>query len=596
MMHHVPAALLAFLAIEACATEPAIPLSARGEANLAAYARLLGYVRWFHPSDEVMSADWHRLAIEGVQTIESAKDTGELSQRLRQLFQPLAPTLAVFPSDKPPSAKYVPDGDAAKHRLLIRRHLSVPVRGDPNAFKNTRVEAKDALPKLKAKEKIVLPDPAKAETIELGGGVSCRLPLALYADDKGTLPRGDAMLVAKRLAKLDSETTTSDRATRLAIVILAWIEAQHFFPYFDVIDTDWPAELKKALARAATDADDNAFLSTMRRMTAALHDGHAGVRSPALMPGYFPPIRWDWIEDRLLIVRVAKDAPGGFEVGDTVTAINGSPAVDALKKRAEEISGATPHFLRRAAMTGLALGKKGTTIEIEVEGQDGKKRKTKFERILTLDEYRALQSEPRPEPISEVRRGIWYLDLDRAGSKAFQEAVPKLAEARGLIVDLRGYPRFTHSLTEPLDFLCDKPLAGPPIWLPFWVFPDRRDAAFFAGRSLDVMPKKPHFQAKVVFLTDARAISAAETFLSIVQQHKLGAIVGQPTAGTNGNVRYVPLPAGYEVMFTGLKVLNYDGSTFHGKGVRPDVEVKRTIKGVLANKDEVLERGIEVVR
>lgn len=33
------------------------------------------------------------------------------------------------------------------------------------------------------------PDPQKPLLAELGGGVSCRMPLALYADAKGTLPR-----------------------------------------------------------------------------------------------------------------------------------------------------------------------------------------------------------------------------------------------------------------------------------------------------------------------------------------------------------------------------------------------------------------------
>jgi len=71
--------------------------------------------------------------------------------------------------------------------------------------------------------------------------------------------------------------------------------------------------------------------------------------------------------------------------------------------------------------------------------------------------------------------------------------------------------------------------------------------------------------------------------------------VGGPTAGTNGNVNPFTLPGGYRVVWTGMKVLKHDGKQHHGVGIQPTVPVTRTIKGVAAGRDEMLERGIEVV-
>ena len=42
-------------------------------------------------------------------------------------------------------------------------------------------------------------------------------------------------------------------------MIIAWNVFQHFYPYFDVVKTDWPAELPKALRTAATDAGPDEF-------------------------------------------------------------------------------------------------------------------------------------------------------------------------------------------------------------------------------------------------------------------------------------------------------------------------------------------------
>lgn len=70
---------------------------------------------------------------------------------------------------------------------------------------------------------------------------------------------------------------------------------------------------------------------------------------------------------------------------------------------------------------------------------------------------------------------------------------------------------------------------------------------------------------------------------------------GAPTAGANGNVRPVLLPGGYALQFTGLKVTNYDGTQYRGRGIRPHVPIERTIAGVVAGRDEVLERALEHV-
>ena len=110
-----------------------------------------------------------------------------------------------------------------------------------------------------------------------------------------------------------------------------------------------------------------------------------------------------------------------------------------------------------------------------------------------------------------------------------------------------------------------------------------------------LLPQPPRLPARVAFLTDGRAISYAETYLGIVENYKLAAIVGGPTAGTNGNVNPFQLPGGYRLAWTGMKVLKHDGSRHHGVGIQPTVPVARTLRGVAAGRDELLEKAIEVV-
>ena len=97
------------------------------------------------------------------------------------------------------------------------------------------------------------PDPAAAPrpdeplAVDLGGGVSALVPLALYKDASGTLPHVPASPASPAAAGQAERAALSgdDRATRLADVVLAWNVFQHFYPYFDVVQADWPGELQR---------------------------------------------------------------------------------------------------------------------------------------------------------------------------------------------------------------------------------------------------------------------------------------------------------------------------------------------------------------
>jgi C-terminal processing protease CtpA/Prc len=113
----------------------------------------------------------------------------------------------------------------------------------------------------------------------------------------------------------------------------------------------------------------------------------------------------------------------------------------------------------------------------------------------------------------------------------------------------------------------------------------------------DIQPASPRVTGRIVFLTDGRAISYAESVMGYVADRKLGTIVGGTTAGTNGNVASFAVPSGFVVAFTGMRVTGHDGRTpFHLVGVRPDVPVSPTLAGLRSGRDEPLERALALIR
>jgi uncharacterized protein (TIGR03437 family) len=208
----------------------------------------------------------------------------------------------------------------------------------------------------------------------------------------------------------------------------------------------------------------------------------------------------------------------------------------------------------------------------------------------SLEETLGAVPEPRPQSIAQIEPGIYYVDVTRATSAQWTAALPSLQAASGIVFDYRGYPQI-----YPLSNLATGFQTAFQMLIPRPQLPDRI-AVGFNSSSWSVSPTPPLLTAKAVFLTDGRAISYAESSLITVAAARLGDTVGGPSAGTDGNVTGFTLFGLYYMGFTGMKVVNQDGSQFHGIGVRPTVPVMRTRAGVAAGQDEILERGLALVR
>jgi C-terminal processing protease CtpA/Prc len=296
----------------------------------------------------------------------------------------------------------------------------------------------------------------------------------------------------------------------------------------------------------------------------------------------------------LVITHVAADAPGeaaSLKPGTVVLAIDGRPAADALADTERPISAATEQWRRVRGLRDLAEGAEARDVALEVQDAEGRVRTVNVRREPRSERL----AEPRPPKIHEIAPGVIYVDISRVDDRDFGEALPRLEKADGIVIDFRGYPgRIGPNAFFP--HLIDHPVTSAQWHFPLVTRPDQTDLSFRREGEWRITPREPYLKAKRAFVIDGRAISYAESCLGIVEHEKLGALVGGPTAGTNGNINPVTLPGGYRVIWTGLKVLKHDGSRHHGIGIQPTIPVSRTIAGVARGRDELLEKAIEAVK
>jgi C-terminal processing protease CtpA/Prc len=437
-----------------------------------------------------------------------------------------------------------------------------------------------------------LPAPGTVRMKDLGGGVAALIPISVPAEEAGGEEKAESQAESMPATVAGRPVgwvpTGNDRSTRLAAVSLAWPVFQHFYPYFDVVKTDWDQALPAALAKAAGDPDELAFLDTLRALVAKLKDGHGHVSLASAINPARLPVSFAWAGKDLAVDRATRES--GLVPGDVVLEIGGVPIADRVAQESSLVSAATEGWLRSRLLNELTSAPSDFPVAVKVRRRDGS---TAVVKIADAGRDRKELEVKRPANGSEVAPGVMYFDLDGATAADWNKALPALEKAKGLVFDLRGYPGDAGQLV--IRHLATKNVTSAEWHIPAVTLPDREGFACVRTAGWNLAPKKPHLTQKTAFITGGGAISYAESCMGIIEHYKLGEIVGEPTAGTNGNVNPFTLPGRYSVAWTGMKVLKHGGTQHHGIGIRPTVPCSRTLKGIAEGRDELLERAIEVV-
>lgn len=569
--HHAAAA-----SAPPAARAPARDRATTPEENLVAFARAYGYVRFFHPTDASHDADWQRIAVAGVQAVHDASTVDELARRLEALLHPLAPSLQLWvDGEEAPAAPPVP---RRRDGLVYWQYQGFP--GSTFSLHRPPYASVRVLPGETWRRRFAeSPAPDARVEAELAPALHVRLPLVLseaqaQAAARPPRPRLD----------VDPARDHDELAVRQAAVIEVWNVLRHFYPYQQDLALDWDAMLVSALRDTEDDASIDDVVDTLRGLLEPLHDGHGhvgheGQGSPATLP-----VRLELVEDRV-VVTGTRD-PERFAIGDVIERIGGEPARSKIDAIAERLSGTPQWRWFQAAAWEAPRAPLGEVVELELERQG------RTHRVAAEAERAPVPATPRPPAIHAFDDGIRYVDLTRASWTDLQAELPALATAPGVVFDMRGYPTENDPI---LDHLLDEPEDALWMHVPRFVEPHGTPVGWH-DIGWHRSPREPHIEAPVAFLISAEAISYAESMLSYVEAHELGTLVGTTTAGANGDIVRFDTLAGLFVIYSGMRVTRHDGSPFHQGGVRPQLEVHRTIAGLRAGRDEVLEAGLRVVR
>jgi C-terminal processing protease CtpA/Prc len=385
---------------------------------------------------------------------------------------------------------------------------------------------------------------------------------------------------------------------RLLAAIRAWNVIEHFYPYKSLLDTAWSDVLPAILRdfEAARDAPD--YGRAVARLASRLSDAHAYVAGPAYERGVvddgYPPIRVRVIEGQPIVTRIfdttaARSA--GISIGDVVQSVDGTPAPERLRALEQLTAAATSHDRTNRAALTFMNGPPGSMVRLGLTDAAGRRKEAVLER--RHEDVNTLYHRERAGEIVRILPGnVGYVDLDRLTLDMLDSMFTRLARTRAIIFDMRGYPTGTIWAIAPR--LTDSARIVARLETPLVGHNSPAPGVDAFHQVVEPAPVAQRYRGRVLMLMDERSVSQAEHTGLYLKAVSGATFVGSPTAGTNGEITTISLPGGLTMGFTGQAVTFPDGRQLQRVGLIPDFEVRPTVAGIRAGRDEVLEAALQI--
>ncbi|MCY1020433.1 S41 family peptidase [Pyxidicoccus sp. MSG2] len=369
---------------------------------------------------------------------------------------------------------------------------------------------------------------------------------------------------------------------------------RRFFPYFAVVGDGIDARLEETLAAVdAAPVSRERIRQLLRRFGAVLQDGHGFVidsKPPAtgILPALLEEVAGAPVVHRSLVPQLRP--------GDTLVRIGSMSAADWYAEELARTSAATPGY--RFDLATRRLGEQGEPLTLGLRALDGS------ERTETVRPWPPADAAAGLGPWGSLRPAgflgdlgapsVYYINLSGDVLTDLGDFLTRLKEAsgaRGLVLDMRGYPGIDQHAAA--QHLLQNTVRSAIFRIPSWTGPDQLDMEE-VQYTFPPLPE-PSFTGPIVLLVGPHTVSAAENFSIMLVAQKRVRVVGQRSAGTNGNVTMLQLPGAFRFISTGAEVLFPDRSTFHGVGIVPDVEVAPTAEDLATGRDAELLAAIELL-
>ena len=604
-MKHILIFIISLLFVATCGAKEhkfkQLSLSEFNEESIMKLSAMYGYTRYFYPNPHIEKIDWHFYLENKINKILTLTNEQEVDSFLLKEFSVFIPQLKFSSIELPLKTSLTTDSFFVKENTVNTGYSKTPITSTIKMFKDTDTN---------------IPVPDKYYGFLLYDHLHAYFPLALY--DLPVETRELKQVISEHKGKLKKGFYTSPYF-RIANAIINNNIIQHFYAYYeeDELDSIWLKNFKTYIGQVANCTSYKEYLEYTYLQYSYIKDTHVYVFAWYQMPGiplfarniriYYPDVTVRYIEGKICIVDYASSYKE-LKIGDEIVSVNGLPIETLIEQKLKFTSASTDasrynkmcdnflfHSFTKDSVLNLSIKRGDHVIEIPVIANKKTSRNTESNKFIT-----------------EVEDDIWHIDLtafEAAKYKTFVQYIDKFQKAKGLIIDIRGGPNYYSTLPILSHFIDSATMIGE-ILTPTYYYPNHINVKYgiTENSKWGVYPstdkhkkeygyEKPvplRINTPIVFLTDSRAYSFAETIMELVKHYKVGTIIGEHTAGTNGDVVLMrSLAVGF--MFTGYKFFGHGNKKYHGIGISPDIECPMKIEDIRKGVDTQIKKACEII-
>jgi C-terminal processing protease CtpA/Prc len=385
------------------------------------------------------------------------------------------------------------------------------------------------------------------------------------------------------------------RERRLLALFRFWNVIERFYPYLTLMGDTWDRALVEFLPRFELAADARQYALAVAELAARIPDGHVHVTgSPEVdrvLGSARPPFEVQVLGGQVVVTSLSqKSPPPGILPGDVIVTVAGEPMDAAMERVSPYIAGSNEAYVAYRAAGAALAGELGESLTVTVRDAAGATHDVSMPRTKEREPRRA-------GPVYRLVDGdVGYADLDRLEVGDVDAMFSAFEKTRAIVFDMRGYPHNTGpAIAQRLNV---RHVGVAAQFFEPFVAPGAAGEVAprrFFGQALP-QTEQPQYRGKTVMLIDERTISQAEHVGLLLEAANGTTFIGSQTAGADGDVTRLVLPAGISVSFTGRDVRHADGRQLQRTGLVPDLVVRPTVEGIRAGRDEVLEQALATIK
>lgn len=518
--------------------------------NLEVLGKVWGFLKYYHPEVTRGKYDWDYELFRVLPTIANAQDKGERSKQLSKWIDKYG--------EIKEKEEYVIVDSSMYSRIINLDWLK-----DESIFNEELIEKLNTVKNAKRSKK--------------------NNHYMLHY--KGL--RHDPNKIEKNYKNISWE----DQGYRILTLFRLWNAVEYCFPYVEMTDKPWRSLLKEYIPLFLEPENKTAYELSLIKLFSNVNESHGWIRIPKhslhesrLVPRYWAaPSSLKLIKSQEGKVVVSETEWEEFQRGDVILKVGDKTIDETIKEREPYLPTSNPSTLYRDLLPYVfSFDSIPTQLTIE---RDGKQIEITNEKTTKAKEKAGIR---RPDSYNLDKYNIGYIDVSKVKSEEIREIVRE--NKKGIILDMRIYPNYD-AMSTLVPLLTDK--AYPYVWFSRNELTQVGNYKFMRENKTEANPD--YYKGKVAIIVNEGTQSHGEFSSMAYRKAPRSVIIGSQTAGADGNIQTFSLPDNISVTYTGLGTYYPNWEVCQRVGLKIDIPVRPTVKGIKEGRDELLEEAIKFI-